>query len=67
MNTVIRNESIQFVSIAEAALRFGVDAQTVRRWAKSGHIRAVQPGGEGGVIRISAAEIDRLAEGQATR
>jgi excisionase family DNA binding protein len=67
MDTVIRNESTQFVSVAEAAIRFGVDAQTIRRWAKAGHIRAVQPGGEHGVIRIPTAELNRLAEGQEAR
>ena len=65
MAAVTRNDSTLFVSVSEAAIRFGVDVQTVRRWVKGGYLRAAQPGGEGGVIRIPAAELERLAEGQA--
>jgi excisionase family DNA binding protein len=67
MEAVTSNESPPFVSVAEAALRLGVDVQTIRRWAKAGHLHAAQPAGPTGVLRIPAAELDRLAEGQEAR
>lgn len=51
----------QFVSVSEAALRLGVSAATVRRWIRAGHLAAVQPAGEQGLLRIPEAELDRLA------
>jgi excisionase family DNA binding protein len=49
-----------FLSVAEVALRFGVGASTVRRWIRDGHLAAVPPAGEDGVLRIPADELDRL-------
>jgi excisionase family DNA binding protein len=54
-------EPAMFLSVAEAAMQLGVNAATVRRWIRSGRVAAIQPGGEQGVIRIPAAELDRLA------
>lgn len=64
MSALTRNDSPRFLSIGEAAVQLGVSGPTVRRWVKSGHLRAVQPGGEQGVLRIPADELARLAEGQ---
>jgi excisionase family DNA binding protein len=52
----------RFVSVAEAAISLGVTTNTIRRWVKDGHLRAAQPGGELGVLRIPAAELARLAD-----
>jgi excisionase family DNA binding protein len=41
------------LSISETALRLGVGANTIRRWVKTGSLRAVQPGGEQGVLRFT--------------
>jgi excisionase family DNA binding protein len=60
MSTQIRNESPTFLSVAEAALRLGVNAATLRKWIHDGHIKAVQPGGELGSLRIPASELERL-------
>ena len=61
-NELIRDETPSWISVSEAAIRLGVGAATVRRWCKSGAIRAVQPGGEQGVLRIPAEELSRLAK-----
>jgi excisionase family DNA binding protein len=57
----MRADSPMFVSVAEAALRLGVGTATVRRWVASGHLGAIQPAGEQGVIRIPVDELERLA------
>ena len=53
----------RWLSVSETAARLGVAAPTVRRWIKSGHLAAVQPGGEQGVFRVPLTELDRLAGG----
>jgi excisionase family DNA binding protein len=60
MSTQIRNENPTFLSVAEAALRLGVNAATVRKWIHHGHIKAARPGGDLGSLRIPASELDRL-------
>jgi excisionase family DNA binding protein len=67
MNTLTRNDSPRFLTIGEAAVQLGVSGPTVRRWIKSGHLTAVQPGGEQGVLRVPVTELHRLAEGRDTR
>jgi excisionase family DNA binding protein len=57
----MRTDSPTFLSVAEAALRLGVGAATVRRWVASGHLGAIQPAGEQGVVRIPVDELERLA------
>jgi excisionase family DNA binding protein len=51
----------RFVSVSEAAVRLRVSAATIRRWIHAGHLAAVQPAGEQGLLRIPEAELDRLA------
>jgi excisionase family DNA binding protein len=52
----------RFVSVAEAAISLGVTVNTIRRWVRDGRLQATQPGGEQGVLRIPAAELERLAD-----
>ena len=52
----------KFLSVSEVALSLGVSINTVRRWVRDGHLQAAQPGGEQGVLRIPAAELERLAD-----
>jgi excisionase family DNA binding protein len=61
------DDSPHFLTVSETALRLNVSGPTVRRWVKSGQLRAVQPGGEQGVLRIPEGELARLAEGQEAR
>jgi excisionase family DNA binding protein len=56
-----RTDSPTFLSVAEVAARLGVGVGTVRRWIASGHLGAIQPAGEQGVIRIPVDELERLA------
>jgi excisionase family DNA binding protein len=67
MSALTRNDSPRFLSVSEAAVRLNVSGPTVRRWVKDGHLRAVQPGGEQGVLRIPEGELKRLAEGPEAR
>jgi excisionase family DNA binding protein len=60
MSAQIRNEPPVFLSVAEAALRLGVNASTVRKWIHDGHLKAARPGGELGSLRIPASELERL-------
>jgi excisionase family DNA binding protein len=60
MSTQIRNETPMFLSVAEAALQLGVNAATIRKWVRDGHLRAVRPGGESGTLRIPLSELERL-------
>ena len=62
MNTQIRNEPPVFLSVAEAALRLGVNASTLRRWVHDGHVKAARPGGEAGSLRIPASKLERLGD-----
>jgi excisionase family DNA binding protein len=64
MGALTRTDSPRFLSVTEAATRFGVAGPTIRRWVRDGHLRAAQPGGEQGVLRIPETELQRLAEGQ---
>jgi excisionase family DNA binding protein len=54
----------RYLSVAQVATRLGVGAPTVRRWIAEGHVRAVQPGGMQGVLRVPATELERLARGE---
>ncbi len=60
MATQIRNETPSFLSVSEAAIRLGVNAATVRKWIRDGHLKAARPGGELGSLRIPAGELERL-------
>jgi excisionase family DNA binding protein len=61
MDATTSNDSPRFVSVSEAAKSLGVAGPTIRRWVRDGHLRAVQPGGDQGVLRIPTSELDRLA------
>lgn len=51
--------SEHFLTPAQVASRFGVDAKTVTRWAKAGKLaHVITPGGH---RRYPASEIDRTA------
>ena len=56
----IRNEPPVFLSVTEAALRLGVNAATIRKWVRDGHLKAARPGGELGSLRIPTTELERL-------
>jgi excisionase family DNA binding protein len=62
MDTVVRNDSPRFLSVSETAIRLGVNGATIRRWVRDGHLRAAQPGGQQGVLRIPEGELERLIE-----
>jgi excisionase family DNA binding protein len=62
MSAPTSTDSPRFLSVSQAAVALGVSGPTVRRWVKDGHLRAVQVGGEQGVIRIAESELKRLAE-----
>ena len=64
MGTPTRNDPLRFLSVTEAADRFGVAGPTIRRWVRDGHLRAARPGGDGGRLLIPEAELKRLAQGQ---
>jgi excisionase family DNA binding protein len=40
------------LTVAEVAIELDVSACTVRRWAKAGKLRAIQPGGQHGTYRF---------------
>jgi excisionase family DNA binding protein len=59
-----RNEKVQsepLLTRAEVAAMFGVDAQTVTRWARKGRLTAVRT--PGGHRRFSEREVRQLLEG----
>jgi excisionase family DNA binding protein len=56
----MRTDSPTVLSVAEAALRLGVGAATVRRWIHEQRLGAVQVGGTDGVLRVPEAELERL-------
>jgi excisionase family DNA binding protein len=61
MAALTRTDRPRFLSVSEAAVRLGVAGPTIRRWIKDGHLAAVQPGGQQGVLRIPESELRRLA------
>lgn len=61
MDALTRDDPPRFLTVTETAKALGVAAPTVRRWARDGFLRAVQPAGEQGVLRIPATELQRLA------
>jgi excisionase family DNA binding protein len=49
-------------SVAEVAREFDVDPETVRRWIRSGRLKATKPGGaRNSPLRIHQVEVNRLA------
>ena len=42
----------------EAAAKLRVSAETLRRWVRAGHLRAIRL--PGGAVRIPQAELDRI-------
>ena len=50
----------QFYTAGELADIFDVHVDTIRRWIKSGAIRAIRPGGR--AFRIAVDEIERLGQ-----
>ncbi len=51
--------SLGFVTIAEAARRLGVRADTVRRWGASGRIKLEEEAGVGRLV-VPESEVERL-------
>jgi len=47
MSTQVRTETPVFLSVAEAALRLGVNAATVRKWVHDGTYELYAPAGNG--------------------
>lgn len=58
-------EPLPPITVEEAAARMGCHIETIRRWIRSGKIRAVMPGGYKLGYRIPPSEIDRLLREQA--
>ena len=56
----------ELLTVREVAARFKMTEQTVRRWIRSGRLRAAMPGGEKLGYRITAAEIEKLLAGGPT-
>jgi excisionase family DNA binding protein len=54
----------RFLAIQEVAEELGVDVQTVRRWIKTGRLRAFKPGRE---YRIRQADMDEFLEAHVAR
>jgi excisionase family DNA binding protein len=62
MSAHMSTEPAMFLSVAEAAMQLGVNAATIRRWIRDGHLAAIQPGGPEGVLRIPTIELERLID-----
>jgi excisionase family DNA binding protein len=43
---------VDYLTIEQAAVKYHVSGQTIRRWVKNGKLTAVQPGGSGGRLLI---------------
>ena len=52
----------RLLTMRQAAEYLGVSYWTVRSWVESGKLRAVRLPGDGRLIRIEIAELDRLVE-----
>ena len=50
----------RFLDVGQTALALGVSGATVRRWVHNGRLKAVQPGGPQGALRIPESELQRL-------
>jgi len=51
------------LTVREAAARLKLNPETIRRWIKSGRIRAVSLGSDRAGFRIPESEIDRVLRG----
>ncbi len=52
----------RLLTMGQAAEYLGVSYWTIRSWVESGKLRAVRLPGDGRLIRIEIAELDRLVE-----
>jgi len=50
-------QTSQYVTVAEAAAQVGVAVKTVRRWIRSGKLRAVTPGRR---LRVERGDLERF-------
>ena len=50
----------EVLTVKEAAARLKLNPETIRRWIKSGHIRAVSLGSDRAGFRIPESEVTRL-------
>lgn len=50
----------QFMTVRQAAKRLKAGRETVRRWIRSGKLRAIQPGGQRLGYRIPSEDVERL-------
>jgi len=57
------DHDVRFLDVGQTALALGVSGATVRRWVRAGHLKAAQPAGREGILRIPATELERLAHG----
>ncbi|MSQ10133.1 MAG: helix-turn-helix domain-containing protein [Dehalococcoidia bacterium] len=62
---MITNDHNDLLTVSEAAARLGVSVVTVRRWLKSGRLRAVRIGPRRVCIPRSDVEAPRLERGHA--
>ena len=56
-----------YVTIEQFCERAQLAESTVRQWIAAGRIRAVQAGGDGGIIRIPVGELSRVFSPVATK
>jgi len=50
----------EVLTVREAATRLKLNPETIRRWIRSGHIRAVSLGSDRAGFRIPESEVTRL-------
>jgi excisionase family DNA binding protein len=58
VNMTTAENTREYLSVAEVALRLGVSPPTVRRRIAEGRIIAAQPGGPGSAVRIHRSELE---------
>ncbi len=49
-----------FLTVAQVARRLSLNPETVRRWVRSGRLRAFKPGGDKSGWRVSERSLDAL-------
>jgi excisionase family DNA binding protein len=60
---MMHTDAKPLLTVDEAAAVLAVHPATVRRYVRSGDLRAIQPGGPGRTVRIAAGELTRRPYG----
>ena len=50
------------MTVAQAAQRLGVNAETIRRWIRSGKLQAFKRPGKGRQMFVRAADVERFTK-----